>query len=69
MGPSIEVLGRAGVALSVLRAEVKYECERQEVWKHLVMSKKMTRGRQHQKIDFQRKIYEELKELEEQRAK
>ena len=29
----------------------------------------MTCGGQHQKIDCQRKIYEELKELEEQRAK
>ena len=30
---------------------------------------KMTCGGQHQKIDCQRKMYEELKELEEQRAK
>ena len=30
---------------------------------------KMTCGGQHQKIDCQRKIYEELKDLEEQRAK
>ena len=38
--PQIEGLGRAGEALSALRAEVKYQCERQEVLKHLVVSKK-----------------------------
>ena len=50
-----------------LRAEVKYQCARQEVSKDLVVSKK---GMQRTALeDCQKKINEELEELEEQRAK
>ena len=49
------------------RADVEYPCERQEVLEDLVVSKKDTQRTAPE--GCQRKNYEALKELEEQRAK
>ena len=53
--------------MSALTTEVEYQCERQEVFKDLVVSQKDMQRTAPQ--DCQRQSYEELKESEEQRAK
>ena len=64
MGCSIEGPGRAGKAMSVLQGGCGILCERQEVLKGLVVSKKDMQRTAPE--DCQRKIYEEL---DEQRGK